>query len=94
MRYTPSGAPVVSFVLEHRSRQIENGIERDVACEFHATAIGEMAQSMCVAGPGWEIEATGFVAARSKRSKQPVLHVTQIKFLKGIDNGFQTEKKE
>ena len=94
MRYTPAGVPVMTFVLEHASRQVEGGHERDVACELQAMALGDVVQQMSAAGPGWEIEATGFVAAKSKRSKMPVLHVTQIKFLKGINNGFQTEEKE
>ena len=91
MRYTPAGVAVVSCVLEHASRQIENGVERDVECQLPAVALGDMAQQMRVAGCGWEIEATGFLAAKSKRTKSPVLHITNIRFLEGIDNGFQTE---
>ena len=88
MRFTPAGVPMVSFVLAHTSRQIENAVERDVACELHALALGDVAQSMRSISPGWNIEATGFIAAKSKRSKMPVLHVMTIKFLEGIDNGF------
>lgn len=92
MRYTPAGVPLVSFVLEHTSRQIENEVERDVTCELQALALGDVAQTMRSVLPGWKIEATGFLAAKNKRSKMPVLHVTNIKFLEGIENGFQTEK--
>ncbi len=92
MRFTPAGVPLVSFVLAHTSRQIENAVEREVQCEVQALALGDVAQVMRSVTPGWKIEATGFVAAKSRRSKMPVLHVTNIKFLQGIDNGFQTEK--
>jgi len=94
MRFTPAGVAVIHCVLGHASRQVENGVERDVECELSAVALGDMAQQMRVAGCGWEIEATGFLAAKSKRSKGPVLHITNIKFLKGIDNGFQTEESK
>lgn len=91
MRYTPAGVPVVSCVLGHASRQLENGVERDVECELPAVALGELASQMAVAACGWRLEATGFLAAKSKRSKAPVLHMTNIKFLEGTDNGFQTQ---
>ena len=94
MRYTPAGVPVVSCVLEHESRQLENGIEREVSCELPAVVLGDLARQMGAAGCGWKLEATGFLAAKSKRSKAPVLHVTNIEFLEGIDNGIQTERPE
>lgn len=92
LRFTPAGVPLVSFVLAHTSRQIENEVERDVECELQALALGDVAQVMRSVSPGWKIEATGFVAAKSKRNKMPVLHVTNIKFLEGIDNGFQAQE--
>lgn len=91
MRYTPAGVPLISCILGHASRQLENGVERDVECELPAVAVGDMARQMAVAACGWTLEATGFLAAKSKKSKAPVLHITNIKFLKGIDNGFQTQ---
>lgn len=92
MRYTPAGVPLINCILGHASRQIENGLERDVECELPAVAIGDMAKQLAIAACGWKLEATGFLAARSKRSKAPVLHITNIKFLEGIDNGFQTQE--
>ncbi|WP_227817869.1 primosomal replication protein N [Nitrogeniibacter aestuarii] len=92
MRYTPAGVPLINCILGHASRQVENGLERDVECELPAVAIGDMARQLAVAACGWKLEATGFLAAKSKRSKLPVLHITNIKFLEGIDNGFQTQE--
>ncbi len=92
MRYTPAGVPLINCILGHASRQIENGLERDVECELPAVAIGDMARQLAVAACGWKLEATGFLAAKSRRSKAPVLHITNIKFLEGIDNGFQTQE--
>ena len=91
MRYTPAGIPMTSCLLGHESRQVENGIERNVMCELQTVALGELAKTLGGAAAGMNIEATGFLAAKSQRSKMPVLHLTNIKFVEGIDNGFQTE---
>ncbi|WP_230411982.1 primosomal replication protein N [Denitromonas iodatirespirans] len=93
MRYTPAGVPMSGFVLGHESRQIENGIERSVMCELQAVALGEMAKALSAAVAGMKVEAAGFLAAKNQRSKMPVLHVTNIKFVEGIENGLQAEEK-
>ncbi|MFV0665428.1 primosomal replication protein N [Denitromonas sp.] len=93
MRYTPAGVPMTGFVLGHESRQIENGIERNVMCELQAVALGELAKTVAAAVAGMEMEATGFLAAKSQRSKMPVLHLTHIKFVEGSENGLQAEEK-
>jgi primosomal replication protein N len=84
MRRTPAGIPVVSCVLAHESRQIEAGIEREVKLELPAMAIGELAQTLFVAAPGTEVLVTGFMAAKSARSRTPILHLNIIEFMKGI----------
>jgi primosomal replication protein N len=84
MRRTPAGIPVVSCVLAHESRQIEAGIEREVKLELPAMAIGELAQVLSAAAPGAKVSATGFMAAKSARSRTPILHLNIIEFIKGI----------
>lgn len=84
MRRTPAGIPVVSCVLAHESRQNEAGIDRDVKLELPAMAIGGLAQTLSVAAPGAKVSVTGFMAAKSARSRTPVLHLITIEFMEGI----------
>jgi len=84
LRRTPAGIPVVPCVLAHESRQIEAGIEREVKLELQAVAIGELAQMLSAATPGAKVSVTGFMAAKSARSRSPVLHLNNIEFMEGI----------
>ncbi len=87
LRYTPAGVPVMECVIGHQSEQIEAGSPRRVECEIPAIALGEPARWIQDAAPGMSIRLTGFLAARSKNSKQPRLHVTKIEFVEGNQNG-------
>ncbi|ENO80672.1 MULTISPECIES: primosomal replication protein N [Thauera] len=83
LRRTPAGVPVASCTLAHESKQIEAGLSRDVSVELQAVAVGDLAAVLAVAAPGCAIRATGFMAARSMRSRSPVLHLNTIEFLEG-----------
>jgi len=83
LRHTPAGVPVLNFRIGHASEQIEAGLARKVECELLAVALGQNAQLMQGARPGEEVTLTGFLAAKSAKSKQPVLHVEQIEFKEG-----------
>lgn len=87
LRYTPAGVPAVSFRIGHQSEQLEAGHPRQVEVEVAAVALGQSASLLNGAKPGEKARFSGFLAARSVRSKQPVLHVTEIEFLEGNDNG-------
>ena len=76
IRYTPAGTPLLSFVLQHASEQIEAGIERKVECEVNAVAIGELANINIQVGDN--IKAKGFLAKRSAKSTQLVLHIVKL----------------
>ena len=84
LRRTPAGVPVMSCILAHESRQIEAGIEREVKLELPAMAIGELAQMLAAAAPGAKVSVSGFMAAKSARSRSPVLHLNIIEFMEGI----------
>ncbi len=84
LRFTPAGVPVMECVVGHRSEQAEAGISRHVECEISAIALGEAAKWLQEAAPGMAVRLTGFLAARSKNSKSPRLHVTTIEFEEGI----------
>jgi primosomal replication protein N len=84
---TPAGVPVVECLLAHRSRQWEAGIEREVSCELRAVALGDSARLMAAAPPGAQLKVAGFIAARSLKSRSPVLHVNTVEFLEGTNHG-------
>ena len=89
LRRTPAGVPVAGCSLQHASRQLEAGVERDVAVELQAVAVGERASVLAAAAPGMALRVSGFLAARSLRSRSPVLHLNKIEFLEGRKNGDQ-----
>ncbi|MBS0323032.1 MAG: primosomal replication protein N [Proteobacteria bacterium] len=90
LRYTPAGLPVIDFRFEHRSEQAEAGVMRRVECEMACVALGANAHLLADSKPGDGMRISGFLAARSLKSRSPVLHVTTIEFLEGNPNGFQT----
>ena len=90
LRYTPAGVPVVEFRLRHESERAEAGAKRKVQAEVEAVAFE--AQARLLAGGaggnapgalGRPLKVEGFLCAKSRQSKKPVLHVTNIEFLEG-----------
>lgn len=86
-RFTPAGVPVVNFTLRHVSRQAEAAALRQVDCEIQAVVLGQDSEFIAAAPLGTGLELSGFLAAKSLRNRQTVLHVTHIEFLEGPDNG-------
>jgi primosomal replication protein N len=84
LRYTPAGIPVVNFRLSHASEQIEAGAKRAVQCEVAGLAFEREARLMAAARPGMQVKVTGFLAGKSRDSKQLVLHATNIEFVEGV----------
>ena len=87
MRYTPAGVPVSEGWLQHGSSQTESGAERLVEVEIAVVALGETARWLEAAPLGGVVKLTGFLAAKSRNSKAPVLHVNTLEFLEGNENG-------
>ena len=83
LRHTPAGVPVIEFGIRHESEILEAGTKRKVSAEIAAIAFE--AQARMVAGTTLDrrLRVTGFLAAKSRRSKKLVLHVTQIEFAEG-----------
>ena len=79
IRYTPAGIPLLSFVLQHASEQIEAGLKRKVECEVNAVALGDIAKLNIQLGAN--IEAKGFLAKRSAKSTQLVLHIVKLELV-------------
>jgi primosomal replication protein N len=83
LRRTPAGVPVASCVLAHESKQMEAGVPRTVSVELQAVAVGDLAGVLAAASPGAALKVTGFLAARSLRSRSPVVHLNTIEYLEG-----------
>lgn len=77
LRYTPAGIPLLSVVLHHASEQIEAGMKRKVECEVNAVILGDLALQGLKTGQ--QIIAQGFLARRSLKSTQLIMHINEIK---------------
>ena len=87
LRYTPAGIAVLEFVIGHVSQQVEAEITRTVECEMACIAAGALAKVLSKGQQGDSVMVSGFLAARSLKRRTPVLHVTTIEFVEGIENG-------
>ena len=87
MRYTPAGVPVSEGWLKHASTQMEGGRERLVEVEMPLLALGESSKWLQAAPLGGALRVTGFLAAKGRNSKLPVLHVNTLEYLEGNENG-------
>ena len=83
LRHTPAGIPVVEFRLRHESERSEAGARRKVNAEIDALAFDAQARLLAAGTLGRQLKAEGFLCAKSRQSKKPVLHVTNIEFVEG-----------
>jgi primosomal replication protein N len=83
LRHTPAGVPLLRFRLSHESSRDEAGSQRKVDCEIAGVAFEREAKLLAAARLGSAVTVTGFLAARSRTSRQPVLHATHIEFTEG-----------
>lgn len=79
LRYTPAGIPLLSVILRHASEQIEAGMKRKVECEVNAVILGDLALKGL--NTGAQIIAQGFLARRSLKSTQLVMHINNIEYV-------------
>jgi primosomal replication protein N len=79
LRYTPAGVAVTEAAFEHRSTVVEADAGRSLAFELDAIAIGGAAHAVGATDLGAEVELTGFLAPRSRRSRKLVLHVVEVR---------------
>jgi primosomal replication protein N len=90
LRHTPAGVPAIEFSLGHLSRQEEAGSERRVECEVTCVALGVPSRLVNAARLGDHLTVSGFLTAKSLKARALVLHVNEIEFLEGNENGIQT----
>jgi primosomal replication protein N len=91
LRHTPAGIAVIEFSLGHASRQEEADAMRRVECEVACVALGVPAGLLAAARLGDRLRVQGFLAAKSLKNRSAVLHVKEIEFQEGNENGIQTE---
>lgn len=82
IRFTPAGIPLLSFALQHQSEQIEAGMRRQVLCELMVVALGNLALEIDKISEASQVIASGFLAKRSLKSSQLVLHLNKIEYEK------------
>lgn len=78
LRYTPAGVARVELTLSHSSQQSEANGLREVRCEVVALAFAEVAHKAVQFAVGQTVKVRGFLAQRSMRSRQLVLHINDI----------------
>ena len=78
LRYTPAGVPRISLKIRHVSTQQEAGISRQIQCDIPAIALGEAAQQVARLQLSQSVRVEGFLAQRSLRISQLVLHIDNI----------------
>jgi primosomal replication protein N len=54
-----------------------------VSCEIAAVAFEREAKLLAAAKLGSSVKVDGFLAAKSRSSRTPLLHATQIEFVEG-----------
>ena len=82
LRYTPAGIARIALRIRHVSTQQEAGAQRLVQCEIPAVALGAAAQQASCLQLGQRVKAEGFLAQRSLRNTQLVMHINNIIILK------------
>ena len=83
LRYTPAGIPAVEFKIGHESEQDEASGKRKIQAEIGAIAFEAQARLLVDVKLNTGLKLHGFLAAKSKRSRKLVLHVTNIEFIEG-----------
>ena len=81
LRHTPAGVPALNLVLEHRSGQVEAGMEREVECEVQVVVLGEQAKEASRRRVGEGLKVLGFLARKSRNSTHLVLHANRIEMI-------------
>jgi primosomal replication protein N len=78
LRYTPAGIPIASGKLQHASKVVEAGVERQVEFEIAAVAAGEISGRFNHAELGVIYQFSGFLARKNRNSKSLVFHIIEI----------------
>ena len=78
LRYTPAGIARVGLKIRHVSTQQEAGIARQIQCDIPAITLDAVALKASKLKPGQQVRVEGFLAQRSLRIAQLILHIDNI----------------
>ena len=78
LRYTPAGIARIALKIRHVSTQQEAGVTRQLQCDIPALALGAAAQQASSLQIGQRVRMEGFLAQRSLRNTQLVMHIDNI----------------
>ncbi len=67
--------------MRHVSEQMEAEIRRQVECEMTVVAIGDIANKAKAVEVGSQVKLAGFIAKRSLKSSQLVLHLNALEII-------------
>lgn len=81
LKYTPAGLPVRQLLLLHTSEQVEAKMKRRVECEIRAIAFGDVTQQLMNVELGNTIRVRGFLAKKSLKSTQLILHIQTLEII-------------
>ena len=79
--------------LSHVSEAMEAGLARKVELDISLLAMAETARWLAGAELGMPVQVEGFLAAKSRKSRQLVLHVNTLRFVEGNENA-ETVREE
>ena len=83
LRFTPAGVPALDFQLAHESVQPEAAVDRRVACDLAAIAIGPLAKDLAAVAVGAQLRCRGFLARRYRTGTSVALHVNAFELMEG-----------
>ena len=83
MRFTPAGLPLLHLVLSHQSEQNEAGAAFRAELEAVVLVLGEAATELDRQPLGTRISVKGFLARKSRNSRQLVIRTEQFKLFDG-----------
>ena len=75
---------MIDFRLHHESERVEAGTRRQVNAEIEVLAFETEARLIAAATLDSMMRVEGFLCAKSRRSRRPVLHATRIEFIEGV----------
>ena len=83
LRYTPAGLPLLQLVLMHQSEQSEAGAPFRAALEAVVLVLGDAAAALDRQPLGTQISVKGFLARKSRNSRQLVIRTEHYKLIDG-----------
>ncbi|NMP31914.1 primosomal replication protein N [Thalassotalea sp. M1531] len=81
---SPAGVHHCQFSIEHRSIQVEDGMNRQAFVRMQVVATGDWSQRLaCELTEGMQVQVSGFINRHESRSGNPILalHAQQIEMI-------------